>query len=196
MEKTFRKIVLVAIAVSICVVGTGCSKSSGGSSGGEKSRAADPAELSKAEVEKGIEIVSAGDFEKSLEHFDKAISYDGTNAKAWCARGTALRSLGRMDDAVKDYTKAIELKPDYVICIDNLGLAYMYNGDFENAVGSFNKALEVDPNYANAYFNLGTLYYEGLKEKEKAFMYFEKYIQLSKDQERIQEVKKILESAK
>jgi len=202
MGKALKNVFMLMAAAVVCLSVAGCSGSSGKDAGKDAGKeesqasAGDNAELSKQEIEKGIELISAGDPEQSLEHFDKAIGYDGANAKAWCARGTAMRTLGRMEEAVKDYTRALELKPDYVICVDNLGVAYMYKSDFESARGSFNKALELDPNYADAYFNLGTLYYEGLKEKEKAAMYFEKYIQLSKNPERIEQVKEILESMK
>ena len=89
--------------------------------------------------------------------------------------------------------KVIELREkirrDRVTFFYNLGLAYTYAGLFKDAERSFQKVLELEPNDADAYYNLGILYEEHLHKTDLGIQYYQRFLALSKDQEKSRKVR-------
>lgn len=197
MKRIFdlRMMLLVVAVLCVAGMGAGCAKHP------PKKAAAEPAqseryqsdfELADTEAIDGIEAVEKNDLKGGMEHLQKALKYNPDHPRALCATGTVYRMQGKFDDAIKMCRKALAVQPDYVVCQDNLGLAYSSKGDFAAAEKSFLKAVSLDATYANANFNLGMLYLEKLGNVAKGKEYLNKYITLSKDQAKIQEVRTIL----
>ena len=71
-----------------------------------------------------------------------------------------------------------------------------YNdGKYERAIQHFEKALLFNPNEAEIYLNLGAIYDDYVQNKEKAIFYYNKFIELSKDSEKIEKVMQWVQSA-
>ena len=107
----------------------------------------------------------AGQFEKALEYYPKAMAAAPTNADLHNGLGDVYARMGKVAEAQQEFQKAAELNPagagQYYF---NLG-AVMYNiGKMDEAAAAFKKATEVDPNHADAY------YWQGLALMGKASM--------------------------
>ena len=108
---------------------------------------------------RGDNLYDAGDFNKAIECYTKAIELDFELILAYFSRASAYSNLARYEEAVVDYTKAIELSPDFASLYGNRGAAYNELGRYEDALADLNKAIELDQGYAGAYNNRGYAYY-------------------------------------
>ena len=153
-----------------------------------------------------IESDDPAEIKKGMELALKAAELDPEFARPVCAVGTAHRKLGDFQEAFKWYEKALAMDPNYVVCHDNLGYAHylagvqaMENADkaaaaeaFGQAEKSFSKALELDETYADAYFNLGQLHNIAYGDKQRALELFTRFVELSKDEVKKDEVKQLI----
>ena len=112
----------------------------------------------------GLAEYEKGNYQEAIEHYDKAIGSNPSDAFLYNNRGLAYVEFKKHDKAILDYNKAIELKPDYAVAYCNRGIAYFKNGAFGNiepynkAIADFTKAIELDTKYVNAYYNRGLAY--------------------------------------
>jgi tetratricopeptide (TPR) repeat protein len=155
------------------------------------------------EALKLIESDNPEDIQKGMDSARKAVDLDPDFARPYCALGTANRKLGSYEEALKWYEKAIALDQQYVVCYDNMGYAQyligvkaLENEDmdsaqsaFDEAEAAFSKAIELDATYADAYFNIGQLYQIAYDNPELAIEYFTRYVELSSDEVKKNEVK-------
>jgi tetratricopeptide (TPR) repeat protein len=59
---------------------------------------------------KGIELLSLGKINESIQAFDKAIEINPLCVDAWNNKGVALSALKRYNESIQAFDKAIELK--------------------------------------------------------------------------------------
>lgn len=114
-----------------------------------------PAEVN---VQLGVAYMKRGDYESSLEKFNKAIRLDKNLTDAHTGIAVLYEQIGRPKLAERHYRKAVELAPDNGNVHNNLGQYLCKSGDFREAEKHFMKALE-DPFYKTpevAYTNAGT----------------------------------------
>jgi tetratricopeptide (TPR) repeat protein len=69
-------------------------------------------EEAERKFEEGQEFFYAGDCDKAIEYFTKAIKLNPDDAYFYYWRSIAYFEKGDYDKAIEDFTKAIELKPD------------------------------------------------------------------------------------
>ena len=125
----------------------------------------------------GDRYYNAGEYEKSIEYYDKVIELRPT-AMAYYDRGCAYAGLEEWEKAIEDCTKAIELNPDYGTAYTNRGYVYDSLGEWEKAIVDCTKAIELNPNDGAAYTNRGSAY-DSLGEMEKAIADYNKAIELN-----------------
>lgn len=171
--------------------------------------AADSKKAARDALEEALKLIESDnpeDIQKGMVFAQKATELDPSFARPYCALGTANRKLGSYEDALKWYEQAISLDPQYVICYDNMGYAYyligvkaLENSDLDSAQNAFNeaetgfsKAIELDESYADAYFNIGQLYQIAYDNTELAIEYFSRYVELSSDEVKKNEVKELI----
>jgi len=77
----------------------------------------------KSLKEIGISFGEAGEYEKAIACFDKAIELNPEDAKAYNNRGLAYANLKQYERAIEDYNKAIKLNPDLTMAYVNRELA-------------------------------------------------------------------------
>ena len=90
------------------------------------------------------------EFEKSVEHYNKALELNPDLLETYFNRGLAYTRLQQYDKALEDLTKVIELNPHLAEAFYTRGLVYEYKQDYGRAIQDYDKALEVDPGYSKA----------------------------------------------
>ena len=117
------------------------------------------------------------EYEKSIEHYTKAIELKPDYANAYSNRGNVYSARNDYDRAISDFNTAIQLKPNFAEFYSNRGIAYQKKGDNDRAIADHNKAIALRPNLAGAYVNRGVCY-KSKGEHNQAIEDYNKAIQL------------------
>lgn len=102
-------------------------------------------------VNLGILQMRSGDYERSMQSYDKSLTIAPDSPEALINRGAALIYLDRSEDAIVDLTKSIELGTRKLPeALYNRALAYEKLEQFENAYFDLQRAIELKPNFVVA----------------------------------------------
>ena len=139
---------------------------------------------------KGEAILYLGNnYKLAVENFDKAIELDANNAESYFLRGDAQSRLKNFSAAVEDFTKALEMKPAEKI-YKKRGEVYLEIFENEKAIEDFNKVLEFSAENVGAYKGLA-IAFANLKNKKLALENFDKFVELSGEENFYQELGEI-----
>tara|TARA_R110002111_G_scaffold210996_1_gene274714 strand:- start:11 stop:604 length:594 start_codon:yes stop_codon:yes gene_type:complete len=122
--------------------------------------------------DKGVELLRAGDFDKSLKIFNNLVQEQPSNGDYWSERGVVFFHLGKKKESLADMDEAVRLQPLKPYRYSSR--AYI-RGHFkltQEAILDYEKAIELDPEDAVAQNNLGMLQ-EQLGYKKEAKKRFE-----------------------
>lgn len=100
------------------------------------------------ELQEGIQAQQAGQHEKAIAVFTRAIKRNPKNVQAYFYRGVVLSGASQFDEGIKDYSKAIELKPDHKEAYWSRGYSYANAKKYDQAIADYTKALELGANEA------------------------------------------------
>jgi len=106
----------------------------------------------------GTKYFEAGENDKAISEFTRAIEKHPQDVIAFINRGTAYFSNRQYEKAVADFNQAIKITPEDARVFNNRASAYEELGKFEEALADYTKAIQIDPMYVEAYFNRGTFY--------------------------------------
>ena len=93
--------------------------------------------------------------QKSVQHFQKAISLNPKYAKAFAALALVKGRMGKFQDALKDLDRAISIDPGYAKAYSNRGVTRGALQQNRAAISDFSQAIRLDPRLADAYRNRG-----------------------------------------
>jgi tetratricopeptide (TPR) repeat protein len=121
-------------------------------------------------------INKAGNLEKALEFYKKALEIKPDSHNAWYNLGCTYNDLKRNDDAIECYMKVLNITPNSAQTWNNIGFSYLRNKDYIKALENYKKALEIDDNYISAYENIVEvlLFTNQLKEAKEYLQKLEK----------------------
>ena len=95
------------------------------------------------DVQKGIDAMQRGDFDRSIDLFSNAISSGTLSsedlASAYFGRGLAWRYKGEDDKAISDFTRAIQMNPNDAAAYNMRAGCYNRKGRFDKALPDFEK---------------------------------------------------------
>jgi tetratricopeptide (TPR) repeat protein len=135
----------------------------GGGAGNDAGLAAKTAELRKA-FDEGVALSRAGNYDQSVESFNKAIAINPKCQDCFYNIGFAYAQKKEYDKAEENYKKALEAKPDYAEAYN--GLANIYNAQrkFDQAAEASAKASQLSAAAPGALQggNADSLYNEGV----------------------------------
>lgn len=94
-------------------------------------------------VKQGDKQYAIGNFVKAIQFYNKALSLNTKNVKAYNGRGIVHHELKDYSSAVNDYTNAIAIQPNNLGIIINRGVSYSHLGDYKNATKDARKACEL-----------------------------------------------------
>ena len=118
---------------------------------------------SEAFLEKGRELLKAGNSKEAISMLNNAIEKDDENAEAFNARGVAFFEQKDYESAQLDYEKAIKLLPDWYKPVFNRALLRVAKQDLEGALLDYNLAIKLDSTQSEIYLNRGAIYAENQK---------------------------------
>jgi tetratricopeptide (TPR) repeat protein len=108
-----------------------------------------------ARINLGAALVTNGQIDEAITHFQEAIRLRPGGADGHNNLGVALGHKGQTDEAIRQYQEAIRLKPAYAEACYNLGNALLMKGQIDQAIRQFQEALRLKAEYAEAHNNLG-----------------------------------------
>jgi len=104
---------------------------------------------------KGAVLRDLGQFDASVEAYNKSLAIKPDHAEAYYNMGNAIKVQGKLEEAIKAYNKALAIKPDYAEAHYSMGVTLQDQGKLEEAIEAYNKSLAIKPDYAEAYYNMG-----------------------------------------
>lgn len=130
--------------------------------------------------------------EKSIESYEKVLSFNADNLTAQTAIGVAYVEgaglMGQMPMKGIGMLKAVLNKdPENIDALTNLGYFAIQSGQFEKAIERFETILSIDPKNAEAYIYLTDIYLSQ-EQVDKGIETLEKYKSLVEDPLVIQQV--------
>jgi tetratricopeptide (TPR) repeat protein len=111
-------------------------------------------EVDRIQASLGMAYAGAGQHERALEAFEKAIQAKA-DPEHYFRKGNSLAPLGRMKEAIEAYNAALKINPNYTDAINNTGNAYASMGKFPEALAAFDKAIQLKPDAPNYRCNRG-----------------------------------------
>ncbi|MEK6750425.1 MAG: tetratricopeptide repeat protein [Pseudomonadota bacterium] len=106
------------------------------------------------------------------------------------------KKQGRLEDAERVLVEALARSPARVEYLNMLGVVKRQQGQFAAAAEAYERALAIDGNFSDAHYNLGILCDLYLGDYAKATQHYERFLQLSADQNSNKDVRVWLDDLK
>jgi len=130
---------------------------------------------SRAYTNRALAYKKAGNREKAIELYTKAIKINKNEADALLNRGNVYFDMGKDDLALADYRKSLTLKKNNAKLYTNMGSLFGRQGKYDSALYYLNLSLKVDSNYIEAYLYRG-LSFVKLNRNEEAIAEYMHYL--------------------
>jgi tetratricopeptide (TPR) repeat protein len=107
------------------------------------------------QMQKGAFYFARGDLSSSLEHFQKAVSWDTNSAPLHHEYAIALNAANRNEESIAELESACRLAPRDAEYFYDLGLAWNEAGNLTKTIEILETAVKLDPRLGRAWYNLG-----------------------------------------
>lgn len=131
----------------------------------------------------GVVYKELGMHDEAMAELKKALALNPRYAMAYHNLGVIHQLKGEWKPAIKNYDKALALDRNYLSSYNNLGLVYRSQKRPHEAREVLEKALAINPAFAQTHYNLA-LVLEEIGEPERARFHFQKFIDLSGEENR------------
>lgn len=128
----------------------------------------------------GLKQVSAGDFEKAIASWEKALEINPNLSEAWHNRGSALGRLGQYEEAVDSFQSALVIDPNNYQAWNDRAHALYQLQNWTEAIDSWNNALKIMPGNHLFWYNRGCAL-EQMEDWDKAIASYEKSLEIRPD---------------
>lgn len=128
----------------------------------------------------GLKQVSAGEFDKAIASWEKALKINPNLSEAWHNRGSAFGRLGKYEEAVKSFQRALAIEPhNYQAWNDRAHALYQMQQWLE-AVNSWDNAIKIMPGNHLFWYNRGCAL-EQLEDWNESITSYEKSLEIKPD---------------
>lgn len=127
-------------------------------------------------LDMGNSEFEAENYEKALEYYQAAITYDPEYANAWVGKGMVLQYTKKPDEALECYNHALSLEPESIVAYYNRADLHHEQQRLESALTDYSKVIELSPEDAEAYAGRSRVYRdlnrpdESLADIKKAYL--------------------------
>jgi len=152
--------------------------------------------FAKVYCNKGLAKYNQGEYQDSINDFERALEISPNLAEAYSYRGQAKVELGDINGAIADYNHLLLIQPKNAEAYNNRANAYHKLKDYEAAIKDYNQALDINPNFALAYYHRGCIYLE-LENQQSAIEDLRRAVELfeqEKDMDKSEEAQSILKA--
>ena len=94
----------------------------------------------------GVELHSAGEFDRAIDCFHRALAIDSDYYRTHYSLGNSLLEKGEIDTAIFYYGRCIKLKPDFFMVYKKMGEALVKLEEIDTALFSYREAARYNPN--------------------------------------------------
>lgn len=91
-----------------------------------------------------------GDYNGSIEYYDKVLAVDSSNTEAMAGKCASLTLLGNHEEAIALYDKVLAVNSSNTSALINKGVDLDGLGKHEEAIAYYDKVLAVDPGNTHA----------------------------------------------
>ena len=128
----------------------------------------------------GLKLVSAGEYDRAIASWDKALTINPNLSEAWHNRGSALGRLGDYEEAVKSFQNALKIDPDNYQAWNDRAHALYQLQNWSDAVESWSRAIKIMPGNHLFWYNRGCAL-EQLGQWSDAIASYEKALEIKPD---------------
>jgi len=153
-------------------------------------------EFAKFYYNKGLEKYNQGQYQDSINDFERALEKSPNLAEAFSYRGQAKAELGDINGAIADYNHLLLIQSKNAEVYKNRANAYHKLKDYDAVIQDYNQALDINPNFALAYYHRGCTYLE-LENQQRAIEDLRRAAELfeqEKDMDKYEEAQRILKT--
>lgn len=118
-----------------------------------------------------------GLYDKSLQDFDDAISFNANDSWLIVSRSSTYRKMRRYQESLQDCDRAIELDSKDIKAFTSRGETYLRMRRYGEALQDFNYAVELDPDDTWSLASRGKAY-QNMRRYEEAIRDFDRVIEL------------------
>lgn len=97
------------------------------------------------------------------------------------------------DRAAGEYQRVLKINKKQAGANYGLGIIREIKGSYKEAILAYEREIANNPNFAPPYFNLGVIYLSKLIDKNKAVIYWQRYLELKPDDPQAEAIKKELQ---
>ena len=135
-----------------------------------------------AHVKLGTSLGYLGNYDKALEHFNKALKIQPTYAPAYYDMGLIYQKRKKMvKEAQSCYENALRINPEHYPSYINLGTLLADTGRVEEAIKLCQEGLEYFPDSADLHYNLGCFLSQN-GQKDEAIKEFRQALKIDPNQ--------------
>lgn len=95
--------------------------------------------------DKGVDDVTAGNYDLSIVKTSALINRDSATAELYIDRGVAYARKGLFENAIEDFNTTLTLQPDFALAYYNRGVTYYKVKKFNSGTVDLRKVLELQP---------------------------------------------------
>ncbi len=125
--------------------------------------------------DKGTVYQKDGSYEKAIESYTKALTFNPDHLQARVNLATAYLQTGRFKEAEQELVYLYALKPNDCVVLYNFGLLLYNTGELFSAETKLKRLLELDPLHLEAHLLLGSVYEEKRDINQALKLYMKAY---------------------
>ena len=135
---------------------------------------------------------SPADYSQRIAQAEQVVAQDPKNLNAWISLGNDYFDMEQPQKSINAYGKALEIEPNNPNILTDQGIMFRRVGWYDKAIANFEKAGKIDPNHLQSLYNIGLVYATDLKQPEKAFSYWRRYLQLDSSSQTALQIKSMM----
>lgn len=140
----------------------------------------DPPKTAEDHLSQGNAFYAAGDFERALAAYDRALELSPNQTDVLHNRGFILYTLRRYDEALTDFNRAVELSSDDPTILSLRAITLADLKRYDEALADYNRCLQLRPDHPRTLSNRGHALIE-LGRHDEALADFNRSLQLRPD---------------